>query len=88
VCRAEVSDLFLFCFFLSLLTEMASLARAEMAYCLGKLIRRFECQLYDVVRERDIDVHRDCFLGEPRGDSKGVRLLVTKDAAGDEKRRS
>lgn len=56
-----------------------------MMYCLGKLVRRFECQLYDVVRERDIDVHRDCFLGEPRRDSKGVRLLVTKDAADDQK---
>jgi hypothetical protein len=57
-----------------------------MMYCLDKLVRRFECQLYDVVRERDIDVHRDCFLGEPRKDTKRVRLLVMKDAAGDEKR--
>jgi hypothetical protein len=84
----EVRDSFLLYFFLNLLTGTASLARAEMMYCLGKLVRRFECQLYDVVRERDIDVDRDCFLGEPRKDTNGVRLLVMKDAAGDEKRRS
>jgi hypothetical protein len=88
VYRAEVKDGLLLYSFRRLLTATASLARAEMMYCLGKLVRRFECQLYDVVRERDIDVHRDCFLGEPSKDTKGVRLLVTKDVAGDDKRRS
>lgn len=58
---------------------MNSLALPEMYLCLAKLVRRFECELFDVVRERDIDHHRDCFLGEPRDDTKGVRMRVLKD---------
>lgn len=60
---------------------MESLAYSEMYVCLAKLVRRFDCILYDVVRERDIDHSRDCFLGEPRDDTKGVRLQVKKDRA-------
>jgi cytochrome P450 len=53
-----------------------NLAWAEMYLMLAKLIRRFDFELFDVVRERDIDHHRDCFLGEPRDDTKGVRFRV------------
>ena len=38
------------------------------------LFRRFELQLYDTVRERDIDVRRDCFLGQPSPASRGVHV--------------
>ncbi|KAK7697488.1 hypothetical protein SLS64_013500 [Diaporthe eres] len=53
-----------------------SLAWAEMYIALAMLLRRVDLELYDVVRERDIDHHRDCFLGEPRDDTKGVRVKV------------
>ncbi|KAK2758476.1 cytochrome P450 [Colletotrichum kahawae] len=53
-----------------------SLAWAEMYIALAKLFRRFDLKLYGVVRERDIDHHRDCFLGEPRDDTKGVRVKI------------
>lgn len=47
-----------------------------MYILLAKLFRRFDLELYDVVRKRDIDHYRDCFLGEPRDDTKGVRVKV------------
>lgn len=47
-----------------------------MYILLAKLLRRFDLELYDVVRERDVDHYRDCFLGEPRDDTKGVRVKV------------
>ncbi|KAK1856234.1 cytochrome P450 [Colletotrichum chrysophilum] len=53
-----------------------NLAWAEMYIALAKLFRRFDLELYGVVRERDIDHHRDCFLGEPRDDTKGVRVKI------------
>ncbi|KAF2180108.1 cytochrome P450 [Zopfia rhizophila CBS 207.26] len=53
-----------------------NLAWCQMYLSLAKLFRRFDFELYDVVRERDIDHHRDCFLGEPRDDTKGVRVKV------------
>lgn len=65
----------------NLIDVQSSLAYPEMYLCLAKLVRRFECELFDVVRERDIDHYRDCFLGEPRDDSNGVRLRVITDRA-------
>ncbi|KAF3804593.1 Trichodiene oxygenase [Colletotrichum gloeosporioides] len=53
-----------------------NLAWAEMYIALAKLFRRFDLELYGVVRERDIDHHRDCFLGEPTDDTKGVRVKI------------
>lgn len=47
-----------------------------MYIALATLLRRFDFELYEVVRERDINHHRDCFLGEPRDDTKGVRVKV------------
>ncbi|KAF2467747.1 cytochrome P450 [Lindgomyces ingoldianus] len=58
-----------------------NLAWCQMYLTLAKLIRRFDFELYDVVRERDIDNYRDCFLGEPRDDSLGVRMKVVAEEA-------
>lgn len=58
------------------LADNDSLAWAEMYLSIGKLVRTFDMQLYDVVRERDIDVTWDYFLGEPEYDTKGVRVKV------------
>lgn len=49
-----------------------------MYMVISALFRRFELELYDTIRERDIDIVRDCFLGEPHPDSVGVRVKVVK----------
>lgn len=49
-----------------------------MYVALAKVLRRFDLELYDVIRERDIDHYRDCFLGEPRDDSRGVRVKILR----------
>lgn len=43
---------------------------------LGVILRRFDFQLFDVVKERDVDTVRDCFVGLESPKSKGVRLRV------------
>jgi hypothetical protein len=50
-----------------------------MYFALAKLIRRFEFELFDVAKERDIDHHRDWFLGEPRDDTMGVGMRVVRE---------
>ena len=50
-----------------------------MYHEIARLIRRFDLELHDVVKERDIDHHRDCFLGEPRDDTQGVRVRVVRE---------
>ena len=40
------------------------------------LFRRFDLELYDTTRERDIDVARDCFIAEPSPKSTGVRVKI------------
>ena len=55
-----------------------SLALAEMHILLACLFRRFDLTLYDTSRERDIDVVRDCFIGEASPESKGVKVKLVK----------
>lgn len=38
------------------------------------LFRRFDLELYDTIRERDIDMKSDFFIGEPSLESLGVRV--------------
>jgi hypothetical protein len=54
----------------------SSLANAEIYLASAFLLRRFNFELYDVVKERDVDVVRDCFVGLTRPDTKGVRFKV------------
>jgi cytochrome P450 len=53
-----------------------NLAMAELYVVLGSMFRRFDFDLYQTTRGRDIDVVRDCFIGEPSRDSVGVRVSV------------
>lgn len=53
-----------------------SLSYAEMYLGLATMLRRFELELFDTVRERDVDVVRDCFVGMPMPEAKGVRVKV------------
>lgn len=41
---------------------------------LAGVFRRFDLDVYEVIRERDIDFSRDCFIGQPSTKSKGVRV--------------
>lgn len=53
---------------------MISFALAELHIIIAYLFRRFDLELYNTNRERDIDVARDCFIGEPSTASLGVRV--------------
>ncbi|KAI0169405.1 putative flavonoid 3-hydroxylase [Hypoxylon sp. FL1284] len=52
-------------------------AYAELYIVLASLFRRRHLELYNTIRERDIDIVRDCFVGEPSPDTKGVRIRIT-----------
>ncbi|PCG98198.1 hypothetical protein PENOC_064490 [Penicillium occitanis (nom. inval.)] len=56
-----------------------NLANAELFLTLARLLTRFDLDLYDVIRERDIDVSGDCFNGIVRDDSPGIRLKLVRD---------
>jgi hypothetical protein len=53
-----------------------SLAWAELYLGLAALVPRFEFELFDIVKERDIDYVGDFFLGEVRSDTHGVQVKV------------
>lgn len=42
------------------------------------MFRRFELELFDVVKERDVDNVRDCFTGDTSHESKGLRARVVR----------
>ncbi|KAA8574347.1 hypothetical protein EYC84_005830 [Monilinia fructicola] len=48
-------------------------AYAELYLTVALLVRRFEFQLYETSHDRDIEIVRDCFIGEPDPQSPGVR---------------
>ncbi|KAL9611916.1 MAG: hypothetical protein Q9167_003469 [Letrouitia subvulpina] len=52
------------------------LANAELYLAVAALFRRFELQLFDTERERDVESTRDCFTGEASRGSQGVRVQV------------
>ena len=51
-----------------------SLALAELYIILACLFRRFDIELYDTTRERDIDMKSDFLVGETSPESLGVRV--------------
>ncbi|KAF2630917.1 putative flavonoid 3-hydroxylase [Macroventuria anomochaeta] len=53
-----------------------NLALAELYLILGTLFDKFEFDLFETTKERDIDIVRDCFIGEPSTQSQGVRVKV------------
>lgn len=57
------------------------MAYAQLYIVLATTLRRFEMQLHDVVFERDVEAVRDCFIGEARLDSPGVRVVIGKVSA-------
>ncbi|KAL8729123.1 MAG: hypothetical protein Q9166_004954 [cf. Caloplaca sp. 2 TL-2023] len=53
-------------------------AMAELYIFIACLFQRFELELYDTNRERDIDTVRDFFIGETSPESPGVRVKIVK----------
>lgn len=53
-----------------------NLALAEVYMTLANVFRRFEMELYETTRERDIDIQYDFVNGLPSLDSLGVRVMV------------
>ncbi|KAI0410652.1 putative flavonoid 3-hydroxylase [Xylaria grammica] len=51
-----------------------NLAWAELYVAFAVLLRGDRFQLHETVRERDVDVARDCFIGAVSADSKGIRI--------------
>ncbi|KAI1345612.1 cytochrome P450 [Xylaria sp. FL0043] len=54
-------------------------AYIEMYISLATILSRFELELFDTNWERDVKYSRDCFLGESRRDSPGIRVKVVAD---------
>ncbi len=52
-----------------------SLAKAELYLALATVFRRYKAELFDTIRERDIDLAYDGFLPQPSVESKGVRVI-------------
>ena len=40
---------------------------------------RFDMTLHDTVRARDVDVKRDCIIGLPSAEGRGIRVKVSRD---------
>ncbi|MCJ1361668.1 hypothetical protein MMC16_000768 [Acarospora aff. strigata] len=53
-----------------------NLAYAELYLTLANVFRRFQLELYEVVRERDVDLHHDFFNPCESLQSKGLRARV------------
>jgi hypothetical protein len=52
-----------------------SLAKAELYLTLATIFRRYKIELFDTIRERDVDMKHDHFLPYPSHESKGVRAI-------------
>lgn len=53
-----------------------SLARAEIFLTLAALFRRFDMELVDTIRERDVDMMHDFFVPHASLESKGIKVMV------------
>ncbi|KAL8737566.1 MAG: hypothetical protein Q9181_001544 [Wetmoreana brouardii] len=56
------------------------LAYANIYHVLAALFRRFDLELVDTIRERDVDIARDQFVSKPHPKSKGVTVRVVTEA--------
>ncbi|KAL8919632.1 MAG: hypothetical protein Q9208_006664 [Pyrenodesmia sp. 3 TL-2023] len=52
------------------------LAQTELYLAVAAVFRRFDLELYDTERLRDVESTRDCFTGEASKGSQGVRVRV------------
>ncbi|KAF2773718.1 benzoate 4-monooxygenase cytochrome P450 [Teratosphaeria nubilosa] len=61
-----------------------NLVYAEIYLAIARIMTRFDLELYETVRERDVDVMRDCIIGLPSAESPGIRVRIAKDRCGSE----
>ncbi|KAL8681485.1 MAG: hypothetical protein Q9224_006850 [Gallowayella concinna] len=54
-------------------------ALAELYIVIARLFRQFDLEIFETIRERDVDSVRDCFIGESSPDSLGVRMKVVME---------
>ncbi|KAL8697027.1 MAG: hypothetical protein Q9224_002504 [Gallowayella concinna] len=57
-----------------------SLAYTEVYLALAAIVRRFELELLDTERVKDVDSSRDCFTGEASIKSQGTRVITKKSS--------
>ena len=62
--------------FLKQILRGDSFAMSELQITIATLVRRFQFELVDTIRERDVDIVRDCFLSEARPGTRGVKVKV------------
>lgn len=62
----------------NMLTTDHRFAMTELHITLATIFRRFEFELFETTREKEIDTARDCFLAETEPGSVGVRVKVAK----------
>ncbi len=53
-----------------------NLAYSEMYLGVAALVSRFDMELYDFYQQLDLNIVRDCFIGLPSKESRGVRVKV------------
>ena len=53
-----------------------NVAYSEMYLGIAALVSRFNMELHDFDQKRDLDIVRDCFIGLPNKESKGLRVNV------------
>lgn len=53
-----------------------NLAWAEMYLAIAYIVTRFDLELFDTTKERDILFQRDWFLGAPSPESQGLRMQI------------
>ena len=56
-----------------------SLVYAELFLTVARVMTRFDIDLFETVRSRDVDVVRDCIIGLPSAESPGIRVKIKKD---------
>ncbi|KAK2770549.1 Trichodiene oxygenase 7 [Colletotrichum kahawae] len=54
-----------------------NLANAELYLTIACILRRFDLTLYDTIRDRDVEVVHDGFIGMPAFDSPGIRANIS-----------
>ena len=54
---------------------------AELYIGLAVLFRRMDLELFDTEQSRDVDIVRDCFIGEVSPRSTGIKFRASQTAA-------
>ncbi|KAK8079184.1 hypothetical protein PG994_002991 [Apiospora phragmitis] len=56
-----------------------SLVYAELFLTVASVMTRFDIELFETIKSRDVDVVRDCIIGLPSPESPGIRVRIVKD---------